>query len=363
MFCCVPCGYKKWSMALTFQTLSEFLSHGHDTVIDVRSPAEYAEDHVPGAINLPVLDNEERAEVGTIYVQESPFRARKIGAAMVFRNAATHIEQRLSHHDGSWKPLVYCWRGGQRSGSFTWMLSQIGWRAEVVQGGYQSYRRLVHAALYEAELSHRLILLDGLTGTAKTEILQQVAGMGGQVLDLEGLAGHRGSLLGEMPGGQPSQKRFESYIACALARMDSARPVLVEAEASKIGARILTPSLWEAMKAAPRIDLEVPFEARCAYLVEAYDDILSDADHLREKLGPLREHRSGAVVEDWFKLIAAGDKPALVARLMADHYDPAYRKARSRYAVSTQRQIALPGLSASDRMQAAARVLEVIAAL
>ncbi len=130
-------------MALKFADLQNLYAHTFDTVIDVRSPAEYAEDHLPGAINLPVLDNEERARVGTIYVQESPFLARKLGAALVFRNAANHIEHSLSHHEGGWKPLIYCWRGGQRSGSFAWMLQQIGWRAEVVEGGYRSYRRLV----------------------------------------------------------------------------------------------------------------------------------------------------------------------------------------------------------------------------
>jgi len=347
-------------MALTFQTLSDFLAHGHDSVIDVRSPAEYAEDHVPGAINLPVLDNDERAEVGTIYVQDSPFRARKIGAAMVFRNAANHIEHSLSHHEGGWRPLVYCWRGGQRSGSFTWMLSQIGWRAEVVQGGYQSYRRLVNAALYQVPLSHDLVLLDGLTGTAKTEILLEVGRLGGQVLDLEGLARHRGSLLGEIPGGQPSQKAFESDIACALTRMDPARPVLVEAEASKIGARILPPSLWAAMKTAPRIDLEVPFEARCRYLVEAYDDILSDGARLRAQLDPLREHRSHAVVDAWGALIETGDKQGLTGRLMADHYDPAYRKARARYDVTNLGLVALSGLTAPDRTVAAEQVLALM---
>lgn len=347
-------------MALTFQTLSDFLAHGHDTVIDVRSPAEYAEDHVPGAINLPVLDNDERAEVGTIYVQESSFRARKIGAAMVFRNAANHIEHSLSAYEGGWRPLVYCWRGGQRSGSFTWMLSQIGWRAEVVQGGYQSYRRLVHAALYETSLPHQLVLLDGLTGTAKTEILQVVERLGGQVLDLEGLARHRGSLLGARPGGQPSQKRFESYIACALAGMDPTRPVLVEAEASKIGARILPPSLWEAMKTAPRIDVEAPFEARCDYLVEAYDDILSDADRLRAQLDPLRTHRSHAVVDGWISLIEAGDKRGLTARLMADHYDPAYRKARARYEVDGLGRLSLKGLAPQDRLAAAEQIMTLL---
>ncbi|WP_420003172.1 tRNA 2-selenouridine(34) synthase MnmH [Arenibacterium sp. LLYu02] len=350
-------------MSLSFQTLSAFLAHGHDTVIDVRSPAEYAEDHVPGAINLPVLNNEERAQVGTIYVQESPFLARKLGAALVFRNAANHIEHTLSHHEGGWRPLVYCWRGGQRSGSFTWMLGQIGWRAEVVQGGYQSYRRLVYAAMYDTPVPHRLVLLDGLTGTAKTEILQEVARLGGQVLDLEGMAGHRGSLLGERPGGQPSQKRFESYIACALASMDPTKPVLVEAEASKIGARIVPPTLWAAMKSAPRIEVEAPFEARCDYLVEAYDDILSDGERLRAKLGQLKEHRSGAVIEAWFALIAAGDKPALTARLMADHYDPAYLKARSRYEVEVLDQLRLPGLASEDRRQAAAQILARLEAL
>ena len=178
-------------MALSFETLRDLLDHGYDTVIDVRSPAEYAEDHIPGAINLPVLDNEERARVGTIYKQQSPFLARKLGAALVFRNAAAHVEGPLAHHDGAWRPLVYCWRGGQRSGSMTWMLQQIGWRAEVIAGGYRTYRRLVHDILYDTPLPHRLILLDGYTGTAKTEILHHLAGLGTQVLDLEGLAEQR----------------------------------------------------------------------------------------------------------------------------------------------------------------------------
>ena len=124
-------------MALTFPTLDDFFAHGFDTVIDVRSPSEYVEDHVPGAISLPVLDDEERARVGTIYKQESPFLARKLGAALVFRNAADHIAGPLAHHEGGWKPLVYCWRGGQRSGSFAWMLKEIGWRAEKIDGGYR----------------------------------------------------------------------------------------------------------------------------------------------------------------------------------------------------------------------------------
>ncbi|MFZ5964732.1 tRNA 2-selenouridine(34) synthase MnmH [Thalassococcus sp. BH17M4-6] len=315
-------------MVQEFNDIAGFLDHGFDDVIDVRSPAEFAEDHVPGAISLPVLDNDERARVGTIYKQDSPFRARKIGAALVFRNAATHIEGPLAHHDGGWRPLVYCWRGGQRSGSFAWMLGQIGWRAETVQGGYKSYRRLVTRALYDDPLPYRLVQLGGYTGTAKTALLPRLKARGVQVVDLEGAAQHRGSLLGGMPGGQPSQKAFETRLVQAFQGLDPARPVLVEAESSKIGARILPPSLWSAMKDAPWIEISAPLEARAAYLAEAYADVLADGDRLREKLSFLIPHRGREVVAHWSDLIAAGDHQALTVALAAQHYDPAYDKSK-----------------------------------
>ncbi len=313
-------------MALSFPTLADFLAHGFDDVIDVRSPAEFAEDHVPGAISLPVLDNEERARVGTVYKQQSPFRARKIGAALVFRNAAGHVAGPLADRDGGWRPLVYCWRGGQRSGAFTWMLREIGWRAEVVQGGYKSFRRLVNARLYSDPLPHRMIQLGGYTGTAKTELLPLLAARGLQVLDLEALARHRGSLLGAWPGGQPSQKAFETALAVALTRFDPAQPVIVEAESAKIGGLNLPPMLWDAMKAAPWIEIRAPLEARAPYLAATYADILADADTLRARLQPLRFFRGHALVAHWDDLIRAGDRLALCRSLAADHYDPAYDK-------------------------------------
>ena len=334
-------------MSLKFTTLPELYAHGFDTVIDVRSPAEYAEDHLPGAINLPVLDNEERARVGTIYVQQSPFLARKLGAALVFRNAANHIEQHLSHHEGGWRPLVYCWRGGQRSGSFTWMLQQIGWRAEVIEGGYRTYRRLVNRYLYDDPLPHRLVALDGYTGTAKTELLSLLAARGVQVVDLERFANHRGSLLGEMPGGQPSQKAFESALAGAFCALNPSRPVVVEAESSKIGERILPPSLWTALRSAPRIEVTAPLEARTDYLVAAYDDILSDAERLKERLDPLRYHRGHEIVDDWFALIQAGDKHALTRSLMERHYDPAYLKSRKSHGTTPVAQVSARSLDAA----------------
>ena len=230
-------------MALTLSSLEALDTLPFDTVIDARSPAEYAEDHLPGAINLPVLSNEERARVGTIYTQESPFRARRVGGALVARNVAAHIEAALADKPKTWRPLVYCWRGGQRSGAFSLILRQVGWAAETIEGGWRAYRRLVQHALYQAPWPAPVVLLDGNTGTAKTDMLALLAARGVQVLDLEGLANHRGSLFGAMAGGQPAQKGFESALAHARARLDPARPVVIEAESSKIGQLLLPPGL------------------------------------------------------------------------------------------------------------------------
>jgi len=194
-------------MTFEISDLSALNEAPFDDIIDVRSPSEFAEDHIPGAINLPVLSDEERARVGTIYTQESPFLARKIGAALVARNAAAHIEGPLSGKDGAWRPLIYCWRGGQRSGSFASILAQIGWRVDTLSGGYQSYRRNVVRLLYETAITSPIVLLDGNTGTGKTDILKRLPTLGIQVIDLEGLACHRGSALGSL-GDQPSQKGF-----------------------------------------------------------------------------------------------------------------------------------------------------------
>lgn len=349
-------------MSRDFTDLSAFLNHGFDTVIDVRSPAEFAEDHVPDAINLPVLNDDERARVGTIYVRQSRFLARKIGAALIFRNAAGHIERALMDRDGGWRPLVCCWRGGQRSASFCWMLQQIGWRAESVAGGYRTYRRLVKRRLYDDPLRFRLIALGGHTGTAKTEILRMLARRGAQVLDLEAAAAHRGSLLGAMAGPQPGQKAFETRLAVALAGFDPARPVLVEAESSKIGARIIPPGLWAALKAAPRIEIAAPIGARAAYLARAYDDIWSDGPGLMERLRPLKAHRGAAVVEGWFARIAAGDRIGLTRALMQEHYDPSYERSRGAVRAPVLARIEAPGLEPAQMEAVAGRIERILGA-
>jgi tRNA 2-selenouridine synthase len=316
---------------VTLSSVSDLFDLPFDQLIDVRSPAEYAEDRVPGAINLPSLSNDERARVGHIYVQESRFLARRIGAALVARNVATHLETALADKPADYRPLVYCWRGGQRSGSVALILGQIGWQVGVLEGGWKSWRRLVQTALYEAPVPSPLVVLDGNTGTAKTAILKRVAALGGQVIDLEGLARHRGSLFGLLPGdAQPAQKGFESALALALARLDPARPVLIEAESNRIGALRLPPSLWRAMQDAPRIEIVAPLEARARYLAQAYADLTVDTQALRARIEALAPYQSRDSLTRWHGLADARAFRALAAELMAQHYDPRYARTKLR---------------------------------
>ncbi len=350
-------------MPLTLTSLRQVLDLDHDDIIDVRAPAEWAEDHLPGAISLPVLDDEERARVGTIYKQESPFRARKIGAALVAKNAARHLEGALADKPGGWRPLLYCWRGGQRSGSFASILSQIGWRVETVAGGYKSYRTLVAQTLYDTPLPSPLVVLDGNTGTAKTELLALMAGQGVQVIDLEGLANHRGSLFGGRAGGQPSQKAFEGRLALALTRLDPARPVVVEAESSKIGTLSLPPRLWRTMVVAPRISVAAPLAERAGYLSRAYADLTADPAELARVIGKLRPFHAADQIVCWQAMAAAGAFAPLAEELMARHYDPRYAKQRSLTDAPKARVVEAASLSPVALPELAARLADEVARL
>ncbi|WP_102225529.1 tRNA 2-selenouridine(34) synthase MnmH [Acidimangrovimonas sediminis] len=347
-------------MAVTLTSLSDIAALGFDSVIDVRSPSEFAEDHVPGAISLPVLDDEERARVGTIYKQDSPFKARKIGAALVAKNAAAHIQGPLADMDGGWRPLVYCWRGGQRSGSFAMILGQIGWRAETVQGGYKAFRGLVVKALYETPFPAPVIVLDGNTGTAKTDLLHLLRARGVQVIDLEGLANHRGSLFGHRAGGQPAQKGFETALAMEIAALDPARPVVVEAESSKVGDLRLPPKLWRAMCDAPRIHVSAPLSARAAYLARAYADLTADIAALHDVIDKLRPMQPGEAIERWHGYAEAGTFEPLAAELMEMHYDPRYNRQRARTAGEAGRTVMAEDLSEAALPDLADRIRDLI---
>ncbi len=302
-----------------------------DEIIDVRSPAEFADDHMPGAVNCPVLSNEERARVGTLYKQDSPFAAKKLGAALVARNIAEHIETRFLDKPREWKPLVYCWRGGKRSGAMAHVLRQIGWHACTLEGGYKSYRRHVVAELTELPQRFSYRVVTGATGSGKSRLLEALAAQGAQVLDLEALAAHKGSVLGGLPDeAQPSQKMFESHLLAVLQRLTFDRPVYIEAESRKIGALQVPDVLLETMRASPCLRIEATDAARVAFLIGDYDYFLADPASLKEKLDCLRELQSSETLTRWNAQIDASDWPALVGELLELHYDPLYRRSQGR---------------------------------
>jgi tRNA 2-selenouridine synthase len=299
----------------------------YDAIIDARSPAEYAEDHLPGAISLPVLDDAERASVGTLYKQVSPFAARRLGAALVARNIAQHLVNALARFPKEWRPLVYCWRGGKRSGAFVHVLREIGWNAQALEGGYKAYRRFVvdELARLPGEFTFRVI--HGATGSGKSRLLRALAQAGAQVLDLEDLAAHRGSVLGDLPGRpQPSQKAFETSLRAQLAALERSRPVYVEGESRKIGQLQVPEALIARMRASECLLLEASAATRVALLMDEYRHFFDDAAALCAQLECLAPLHGRARIDEWRALAHGGGWDALTARLLEEHYDPAYRR-------------------------------------
>ncbi|VTU23158.1 tRNA 2-selenouridine(34) synthase MnmH [Variovorax sp. RA8] len=301
-----------------------------DALIDARSPGEYAIDHIPGAINCPVLDDEERRIVGTLYKQQGAFEARRVGGAMVAANLARHLRERFADRPADWKPLVYCWRGGLRSGSMVTWLRLVGWDAQQLAGGYKSWRRRVITQLDLLCPQLDLRVLCGATGSAKTRVLQAMARQGRQVLDLEGFAAHKGSLLGALPGTpQPSQTAFETRIAEMLERIDPAQPLYVEGESRRIGRLDVPLPLVKHMRASRCIEIVAAPEVRLAYLLRDYAYLGDDPEALSRQLGLLKELHGKAVIGRWQQWATEGALPALFAELTTLHYDPAYRRSQA----------------------------------
>ncbi len=304
---------------------------GFDAILDARTPAEFAEDHIPGAVSAPVLDDRERAEVGTLYKQVSPFEAKKVGAALVAKNVARHIESKFNSYPKTWRPLVYCWRGGKRSGAMAHILREVGWDAATLEGGYRAYRRYVVSELSSkpAHLDFRVV--HGPTGSGKSRLLQALRGAGAQVLDLEELAAHRGSVLGTLPGRpQPSQKMFESLVLAALQGFDASRPVFVEGESKKIGQLHVPDALIERMRASECVRLETSLETRVALLLDEYRHFVADRPSLEAQLDCLVALHGRERIGEWKALAAAGAWGDFVRRLLVEHYDPAYHRSSLR---------------------------------
>lgn len=299
----------------------------YDDIIDVRTPAEFAEDHIPGALNAPVLNNEERTRVGTLYKQASPFEAQRIGAALIARNIAQHLEMLFHDRPREWRPLVYCWRGGQRSGAMAHIFAQIGWRVGQLQGGYKTYRRHVVETLEVAPENFRFLVVCGATGSGKSRLLEALHSQGGQVLNLEQLAQHRGSLLGNIPHQpQPSQKLFETLLWQALQNFDTQLPVFVEAESRKIGLLSVPSALLEKIRGSECFIIEADISSRVKLLMEEYAHYLQDATLLSQTLSPLKELHGQKTLEQWGKMAQQGNWTELVTELLTRHYDPAYQR-------------------------------------
>lgn len=303
-----------------------------DTLVDARSPSEYALDHLPGAVNHPVLNDEERALVGTIYKQKSAFEARRIGGGLVAANLGRHWAEAFADKPESWRPLVYCWRGGLRSGSMVTWMRMTGWDAQQLKGGYKAFRRHVVDSLPPLILGLRLVVLCGQTGTAKTRILQAMAAQGAQVLDLEGMARHKGSMLGAWPGQpQPPQKQFETQLYTALQRLDPARPVYTESESARIGSISLPLDMVAHLRASTDlVEIDASPESRLDFLLRDYAYLGDDPAAFADLLGRFKQLQGNETITRWQAWAHEGNLPELFAELMSRHYDPQYSRSLGR---------------------------------
>ena len=298
-------------------------------IIDVRTPAEFAEDHIPGAINFPVLSNEERVQVGTLYHQ-SPFEGKKLGAALIAKNIAAHIQEHFIHQPKERKPLIYCWRGGKRSGSMTHIMRQIGWNAYILDGGYKAYRRNVVKELTDISPQFEYLVVTGQTGSGKSKVLEALAEQGAQVLDLESIANHKGSVLGNIPNSpQPTQKNFESQLLTALKKLNPEQVVFVEAESRKIGTVHVPDALLEKMRASPCLKIEASLPARVEFLQKDYVYFLENPEELKKTIDFLKELHGKETLQYWKELIDQKNWATLVEQLLEKHYDALYRRSQN----------------------------------
>ena len=328
-----------------------------DAIIDARSPTEFDDDHLPGAVNWPTLDDDERRIVGTEHKQVSAFDARKQGAVLIARRIADLLEAHTLDKPKSWRPLVYCWRGGKRSGTLAWFLDQIGFRTHSIDGGYKAFRVQVRDQLDALPAGLAFTVIAGKTGSGKTRMLQALLARGAQVLDLEHLAQHRGSILGALPGRpQPSQKRFEMQVWDALRGFTPERPVFVESESRKIGARQVPEALLARMRQHGQcIVLNLSDAARVQLLLHEYAFYTHDAPLFCRHLESLVEFQGRDTVSRWQTMADGGRWAEVFLDLMQLHYDPLYVRSMQRnFATTRSREMVLNDGNEASMASAAA---------
>ncbi|PRC92236.1 tRNA 2-selenouridine(34) synthase MnmH [Solimicrobium silvestre] len=349
----------KYPALLPFSELVNQLDQ-FDSIIDVRSPAEFALDHIPGAINCPVLNDLERIRVGTMYKQVNAFEAKKVGAALVAKNIALHIEEQFLQYPREWKPLIYCWRGGNRSGSMALILAKIGWPVVQLDGGYKAYRQHINTELSQLIGQFQYRVVCGTTGSGKSRLLQALHTQGAQVLDLEKLAEHRGSVLGDLPStAQPSQKAFESAIWLTLRKFDSSKVVYIESESKKVGNLRVPDHLISCMRNSACISLQLPINLRVALLMQDYAYFISQPNELMKRLHYLTPLHGKEKIRHWQNLSEQDLLHDLVQELIEVHYDPSYLRSIERNfpQLGGMPTIHLNGIAELDFLQLAERLL------
>ena len=298
----------------------------YDLIIDARSQREYEEDHIPGAVNMPVVNNEEYAEVGTLH-RTDKVGAYRIGVRYSLLNIAKHIAEDLPMYSVQSRVLVYCFRGGKRSKLWTDALETIGYKVDKLKGGWKGYRRWVNDQLAHIPTLYRYNVLSGSTGCGKTRLLYALRDAGAQVLDLEDIASHRGSVLGAIPGtSQPSQKYFDSLLLRQLTTYDPTRPIWVEAESKKIGNVQLPNALLETMRQGRTLQVDADMAQRVLLWRQDYRHFEDDPQDMLKRLLFLRPLVGGEEFAAWEELAKLQQMPELFERLMRNHYDPAYRR-------------------------------------
>ena len=320
-------------------------------VADVRTPAEFIQGHVPGAVNIPLFTNEERVEVGTTYKQVGREAAILLGFDRVGSKWSGFIRQALEIAPQK-KIAVHCWRGGMRSGAMAWALSLYGFDVYLLEGGYKSYRKWVHR---QFERGYQLWILGGMTGSGKTRILQQLQVLGEQVIDLEELAQHHGSSYGTMNRlVQPTQEQFENNLAEQLKQLDGQRKIWVEDESITIGRRLIPKPFWNQMLDASLIDIKAPLEQRINSLVEEYghldkDFLVECTERIKKRLGPEQTKSAVTAIRD--------DRMNDFIRLIVVYYDKTYRIGLLRRKPG---RVFPVEIDSSDPLQNARRVLNYI---
>ncbi|BCJ86677.1 tRNA 2-selenouridine(34) synthase MnmH [Effusibacillus dendaii] len=301
------------------------------TLIDVRSEGEYQESHIPGAVNIPLLNNEERARVGTVYKQVGQGQAKELGLQIVSSKLPDLVKQ-IQQAAVDTQPVVYCWRGGMRSKSVATVLDLLGIPALRLEGGYRAYRETVTERLAHFQLSARCVVIHGMTGTGKTELLKRLADDGEPVVDLEGMAGHKGSAFGSIGEHPRNQRMFDSLLLDRLEELKGAPYLIIEAESKRIGRVNMPDFLVEAKEAGLHILLEAPLSVRVERTLDQY--VVDDPDFHEKVTHALQSIEKKLPPDDrkfaW-QYIEEYRYDQLAEILLVKYYDPRYAHSMQQY--------------------------------